>query len=174
MLKKIQKQNLLLSVPSVKQDKNTFLFKSRIVKVTNKLKLNSQVIITQKKQLPKIVGDIRHYPPANKEWKNSAYAYNKNTLRSTAALDKVANRTIRSYFNLTNNRKLARSYRMRNLIRRSTSKRIYTSKPEIKQTSDKVNITVYTFNREGQFLLRKLYFYNKSMNMNRDIFLHKI
>ena len=177
MLKTIKKQNLnavgLQSALTVRQDKNTYLFKSRIAKLANKLKLNTQVI-TQKKQLPKIVGEIRHYPPANKEWKNSAYAYNKETLRSTAGLDKVANRTIRSYFNLTNNRKLARSYRMRNLIRRSTSKRIYTSKPEIKQTSNNVNITVYVFNREGQFLLRKLYFYNKSMNMNRDIFLHKI
>jgi len=68
MLKKIKTQNLLLSVPNVKQDKNTFLFKSRIAKLAaNQLKLNSQVIITQKKQLPKIVGDIRHYPPANKE-----------------------------------------------------------------------------------------------------------
>jgi len=173
MLKKIKKQNLLISAPTVRQDKNTFLFKSRIAKVANSLKLNTQ-LIAPKKQLTKIVGEIRHYPPANKEWKNSAYAYNKDTLRSSAALDRVANRTIRSYFNLTNNRKLARSYRMRNLIRRSTSKRVYTSKPEIKQTSTNVNITVYVFNREGQFLLRKLYFYNKSMNMNRDIFLHKI
>lgn len=173
MIKKIQKQNLLISAPNIRQDRNIFLFKSRIAKLANSLKLN-QKIIAPKKQLPKIVGDIRHYPPANKEWKNSAYAYNKDTLRSSAALDKVANRTIRSYFNLTNNRKLARSYRMRNLIRRSTSKRVYTSKPEIKQTSSNVNITVYVYNREGQSIFRKLYFYNKSMNMNRDIFLHKI
>ena len=130
--------------------------------------------ITKKAKQPPIVGEIRHYPPANKEWKNSIYAYNKNSLRSTAALDKIASRTIKSYFNLTNNRKLARSFRMRNLIRRTTSKRIFTSKPEIKQTSNKVNITVYTFNREGQFLLRKLYFYKKNMNINRDIYLHKI
>ena len=127
-----------------------------------------------KKLLPKIVGDIKHYPPANKEWKNSIYAYNKNSLRSIAAMDRLASKTIKSHFNLTNNRKLARSYRMRNLIRRTTSKRIFTSKPEIKQTSNKVNITVYILNREGQFLLRKLYFYKKNMNINRDVYLHKI
>ena len=126
------------------------------------------------KILPKIVGDKRHYPPANKEWKNSIYAYNKNSLTSLAALDRVTNKTIKSYFNLTDNTKLARSYRMRNLIRRTTSKRVFVSKPEIKQTSNKVNITVYILNREGQFLLRKLYFYKKNMNINRDVYLHKL
>ena len=63
---------------------------------------------------------------------------------------------------------------MRNLIRRTTSKRVFVSKPEIKQTSNKVNITVYILNREGQFLLRKLYFYKKNMNINRDVYLHKL
>lgn len=124
--------------------------------------------------LPKIVGDIRHYPPANKEWKNSIYAYNKNSLRSLPALDKMATKTIKSYFSLTNNKKLARSERMRNLIRRRTVKRLFVSKPEIKQTSDKVNITVYTFNREKQFFLRKIYFYDRNMYINKNIYLYKL
>jgi hypothetical protein len=70
----------------------------------------------------------------------------------------MAKKLIKSYFYLTMDKTIARSRRMRNLIRKSTGKKLYISSPEIKQTSDKVNITVYTFDRERQFLLRKLYF----------------
>lgn len=86
----------------------------------------------------------------------------------------MATKTIKSYFSLTNNKKLARSERMRNLIRRRTVKRLFVSKPEIKQTSDKVNITVYTFNRERQFFLRKIYFYDRNMYINKNIYLYKL
>jgi CHASE2 domain-containing sensor protein len=51
---------------------------------------------------------------------------------------------------------------MRNLIRRNSTKKLFVSKPEIKQTNDKVIITAYTADREKDFLLRKLYFFNKS------------
>ena len=77
----------------------------------------------------------------------------------------MAGKMIKSYFNLNNNKKIARSKRMRTLIRRSTVKRLFVSKPEIKQSAEKVNITVYTFDREKQFYMRKLYFYNKSLNL---------
>jgi hypothetical protein len=113
----------------------------------------------------KIVGDSKHFSPANKEWKNSTYAYNKNSIKSISVLDKMAGKMIKGYFNLGNSKKIARSKRMRTLIRRSTIKRLFVSKPEIKQTADKVMITVYTFDREKQFYIRKLYFYNKSLNL---------
>jgi hypothetical protein len=77
----------------------------------------------------------------------------------------MAGKMIKSYFNLSNRKKIARSKRMRTLIRRSTVKRIFVSRPEIKQSADKVMITVYTFDREKQFYIRKLYFYNKSLNL---------
>jgi hypothetical protein len=100
-------------------------------------------------------------------------------LKSLPALDKMANKTITGYFSLSNNKKLARSKRMRNLIRRSTVKRLFVSRPEIKQTSDKVNLTVYTFDREKQFLLRKMYFYNRNISasgrrINKDIYLYRL
>jgi len=115
----------------------------------------------------KMVGKSKHFSPANKEWKNSTYAYNKNSIRSISLLDKMAGKMIKGYFNLSNSKKIARSKRMRTLIRRSTAKRLFVSKPEIKQTSDKVMITVYTFDREKQFYIRKLYFYNKSLNLHK-------
>jgi len=91
----------------------------------------------------------------------------------------MADKTIKSYFNLSNNKKLARSKRMRNLIRRSTVKRLFVSRPEIKQTSDKVNLTVYTFNRDKQFLLRKMYFYNRNISasgrrIHKDVYLYRL
>lgn len=103
-------------------------------------------------------GLSKHNPPANKEWVNSVYSYNKNNLRSLPVKDLMAKKLIKSYFYLTMDKTIARSRRMRNLIRKSSGKKLYISSPEIKQTSDKVNITVYTFDRERQFLLRKLYF----------------
>ena len=135
---------------------------------------SSLVPKVQEKKLKKIVGETRHYPPANKEWRNSIYAFNKNNIKSLPVQDKMASKTIKSYFNLSNNKKLARSRRMRNLIRRNTVKRLFVSRPEIKQTSDKVNLTVYTFNREKQFLLRKMYFYNRNMYIQKDIYLYKL
>lgn len=122
--------------------------------------------------VPKIVGDNKHYSPANNEWKNSSYAYNKNKNRSTSILDKMAARIIKSYFNLSNSQKLARSKRMRNLLRRISNKKIFVTKPEIKQTADKVNITVYTYDREKQFYIRKLHFYNKNLKLY-NLFLNK-
>lgn len=110
-----------------------------------------------------VVGETRHYPAASKEWSNSIYAYNKNTVKSLPAKDKVANSLLKSYFNFVavsqNNTK---SIRMRNLIRRNSTKKLFVSKPEIKQTNDKVIVTAYTADREKDFLLRKLYFFNKS------------
>jgi hypothetical protein len=122
---------------------------------------NTQIV---GKRAAKIEGETRHYPPANKEWKNSVYAYNKKNVRSLPLQDKMANKIIQSYFNLSNEKKIARSKRMRNLIRRSTTKRLFVSKPEVKQTNKKVIITVYTFDREKQFLLRKMYFYNRKIS----------
>ena len=118
------------------------------------------------------VGKNKLFSPANKEWKNSTYAYNKNSIRSISILDKMAGKMIKGYFNLSNRKKIARSKRMRTLIRRSTVKRLFVSRPEIKQSADKVMITVYTFDREKQFYIRKLYFYNKSLNLY-NIWLNK-
>ena len=149
-------------------------FKNIILKNVITEKKLAELGTTTIKKLPKIVGETRHYPPANKEWRNSIYAFNKNNIKSLPVLDKMASKTIKSYFNLSNNKKLARSKRMRNLIRRSTVKRLFVSRPEVKQTSDKVNVTVYTFDREKQFLLRKMYFYNRNMYLDKDIYLYKL
>lgn len=144
-----------------KQSKTLFSLKQTLCKSSSRsCRFYSQPTDMSKGEFAaaKLIGDTKHYPPANKEWRNSVYAYNKNSLRSLAAKDSIAKRLIKGYFSLSMEKTIARSKRMRSLIRKSTAKKLFISSPEIKQTNDKVIITVYTFDREKQFLLRKLYF----------------
>nr|YP_009546711.1 ribosomal protein S3 [Heterodermia speciosa]AYP35451.1 ribosomal protein S3 [Heterodermia speciosa] len=113
----------------------------------------------------------RHYPPANKEWFNSIYAYNKNTLKLLPVADKVTLKVLQNYFNLYSpklNRK-ARLNRIKNkkkrYIRLSTN-RILISRPELKHTSKKVVISVYVYNRQEFFYLRN---YEKWLNRTPDL-----
>ncbi len=118
----------------------------------------------------KIRGETRHYSPANKEWSNSIYAFNKNSIKTLPIKDKLASNLIKSYFNFVpNSKSKARSRRMRNLIRRNSTKKIFVSRAEVKQTNDKVVITVYTVDREKESFIRKTYFFNKSYKTKKKI-----
>lgn len=44
-------------------------------------------------------GKFKHYPPANKEWFNSIYTYNKNLIKLLPSIDKTLSGFIKSYFN---------------------------------------------------------------------------
>ena len=104
------------------------------------------------------VGNTRHYPPANKEWFNSIYAYNKNTTKLLPVADKVIIRLIKSYFNLYS-RKLEKKIRSRRLSRkmkRLTTRRIMVSRAELKHSSDKVTITLYIYNRQKIYYLNRI------------------
>lgn len=108
------------------------------------------------------MSEIRHYPPANKEWFNSLYAYNKDTSKLLASADKVIFKLIKSYFNLYS-KKLESKIRSRRLamrIRKLSTNRILVSRPELKHSSDKINITIYLYNRQ------KIYFFNKIKKIN--------
>lgn len=104
------------------------------------------------------VTKARHYPPATKEWFNSIYAFNKNTLKFLPSADKFVIRFIRGYFNMFS-RKLERKIRARRLRlwqRRLSTKRILVSKPELKHTSEKVILNLYVYNRQKVYYLRKM------------------
>lgn len=73
----------------------------------------------------------------------------------------MSNNLINNYFYLTTIKHKLRSRRMRSLREKFSKKRIFVAKPEIKQNNDKVIITVFAFNREKQFLLKKLFFYDR-------------
>jgi hypothetical protein len=101
-------------------------------------------------------GDIRHFPPANKEWINSAYFYNKNTMKSMPIADKAVNKLIKGYFNLSQLIQKKRSKRIQIRFRRLSLNRILVSKSEIKHSNNKAIITVYLYNRKKKLFMRKI------------------
>ena len=111
----------------------------------------------------------KHYAPAIKEWNNSVYNYNNKGMIDIPVKDAAAKSFIKSYFNLVMTPKLiTKSHRMRTLIRRSSSKNVLISNPEIKQNNNKAVITVYLFNRENQLYKKKLLFIKKWLKKNND------
>ncbi len=130
-----------------------------MLKIFNKLKKkNYNVYRNIPKKSNNKVDITRHYPPANKEWFNSIYAYNKNTIKLLPTMDKVILRFLKSYFNLYS-RKLENKVRFiktRIRFRRLSTNRILISKAELKHTSDKVIITLYIYNRQKKYYLNKL------------------
>lgn len=103
-------------------------------------------------------GKAKHYPPANKEWFNSVYAYNKNAIKLLPITDQVILKLVKSYLNIYS-RKLenkTRSRRLRIRVRRLSTNRILVSRPELKHTNDKVIVTVYVYNRQKKYYLNKI------------------
>ena len=100
---------------------------------------------------------IKQHAYSSKEWYNSIYAYNKNTLNLLPVADKIIINLIKSYFNLyskiLNYRIRYRSLRTK--IRRKSSHRIYVSKAEFSHIINKLIITIYIYNRQ------KYNFFNK-------------
>ena len=112
-------------------------------------------------------GINRHYPPANIEWLNSIYAYNKNTTKLLPVADKALLKLIKSYFNLynsrlekkikyTSSRFYVKSPSLRLKLRRLSIKRVLVSRAELKHTSDKVNITIYIYSRHLKYYIKKI------------------
>ena len=116
------------------------------------------------------LGRNRHYPPANKEWFNSIYAYNKNTPKLLPIADKVLSKLTKSYFNLYSLilEKKIKSRRVRKWSRRLSTNRILISKAELKHTSDKVIITIYVYNRQEKNHLKKMRKINIIAKLKKD------
>ena len=118
--------------------------------------------------LKKKIGDIgitKYLPSFSKEWKNTIYSYNKNTLKNIPVNDLNINKIIKGYFNLyfKNNEYTGSKFillkRRRNLLRR-----IHVSNAEIKHTNNKAIITLYTLNREKNVLKKKYLKINKKIS----------
>nr|YP_009827967.1 ribosomal protein S3 [Antarctomyces pellizariae]YP_010943469.1 ribosomal protein S3 [Antarctomyces psychrotrophicus]QIZ74881.1 ribosomal protein S3 [Antarctomyces pellizariae]WLS55498.1 ribosomal protein S3 [Antarctomyces psychrotrophicus] len=109
------------------------------------------------------IGPIRFFPPATKEWFNSIYAYNKNSIKNLSVADKTIRKLINSYFSLFFNKNIIRSKKILRRLRRLSLKKIFISKAELKHTNSNVNITLYVYNEEKRDLDRKL---NKLENLH--------
>ena len=120
-----------------------------------------KLLINKRSQQSDLINNIKHYPPSNKEWFNSVYAYNINTVKPYVSLDKTASKLISNYFNLYSNRLEGRvkkmSARWLRIKRAKLSiNKIIVSKPELKHRNNKVIITLYVYNAQKKYYLNKI------------------
>lgn len=128
---------------------------------TNKPLIFSKKVNLKHKIIPldiitNTIGPVRFFPPATKEWFNSIYAYNKNSIKNLSVADKTISKIIKSYFSLFFDKKIIRSKKLLRRLRRLSLKKIFISKAELKHTNSNVNITLYVYNEEKRDLDRKL------------------
>lgn len=120
------------------------------------------------------IGPTRVFPTATKEWCNSVYAYNQNYIKNLSIADKTLSQLVKSYFNFYFNKKVLKSSKIAMRFRRLSLNKILISKAELKHTSSKVTVTLYTYNAEKVFLTLKLknlikaYFTSKLKNIEID------
>lgn len=101
---------------------------------------------------------IKHFPSSVRNWDNSIFSYNKNTLPLIPNISKLALKIIRNYFYLYN-KNVERKLRRKALalrFRKISTSRIFLSKGEFKHTNNKVIITLYIYNRQKNNYLLKL------------------
>lgn len=125
----------------------------------------------------------KDFPVSTREWNNSIYVFNNNTLGLIPQATVSTIKLIKGYLNIYN-LNLERKMRKARLLRRFrklSSHKTYVSNGEFKHTNDKVIITLYTYNRQKYnylSVLKKRYlslFYNKKKRkkLNKRFFLIK-
>ena len=100
----------------------------------------------------------KDFVPVVRDWKNSIYVYNKNTISLIPVASRLVMKLIKGYFNSYNlniESKL-RSSRLRRRNRKLSTNKIFLSEGEFKHTNDKVNITLYVYNKQKLNYLSKL------------------
>lgn len=102
------------------------------------------------------VASTRYFPPVSREWINSIYVFNKNSIKNFPMYDIKINFLIRSFFNLQFNHKFLLKKYISYRKRLKSFNKIFASKAEVKHTNNKAILTVYVYNREKISLLKKI------------------
>lgn len=122
----------------------------------NKLKIFNNNINNNYKFIPfnLKLSDYReiYENPISKEWKNTVYFFDKNSLKNIPLNDMNLNKIIKSYFNLHFKNKFLHLKHMSLKRRNSLLRRIYVSNIEIKHTNNKAIITLYVINTQKKTL----------------------
>lgn len=125
--------------------------------IKSKLKLKNTY---KKKSLNKANVPIynKDFVPTVRDWKNSIYVYNKNALSLIPVASRLVNKLIKGYFNSynLNIESQLRKESLRRRLRKLSTNKIFVSDGEFKHTNDKVNITLYVYNRQKLNYLLKL------------------
>lgn len=92
----------------------------------------------------------KDFIPAVRDWKNSIYVYNKNALNLVPVAGRLVNSLIKGYFNSYDSdiESELRKERLRHRSMKLSTNKIFVSDSEFKHTNDKVNITLYVYNRQ--------------------------
>jgi len=98
--------------------------------------------------------NYKHYSPANLEWFNSVYNYNLEQ-KLLPISDKIVINLIKNYINLKF-KTILNSSRPGPRLKGLTTNKIFLSNSSIKHTSNKIIITLYIYNREFFYLIKKL------------------
>ena len=146
----------MLTIFLKKSKKNDELLDNRQTSLVNEISLNKDVSLSASKETRPPRGETRHYLPATKEWLNSIYTYSVNYMKTLAITENVVNKIIKSYFflRLVDMKKIFKGMSKRQRL--FSVNRIFVSKAEMKHTNNKVIITLYTYNKESNYFIRKL------------------
>jgi len=119
-------------------------------------KINSKYKVIPLRVTNNTLGITKHFPVATKEWFNSIYAFNKNSIKNLTISDKNLTKLIKSYFNLYLSKNIFNSKNIATRFRRLAVNKIFISRAELKHTNSKVIITLYAYNEERRILIRKI------------------
>ena len=124
------------------------IIKSKLNTTFKKKSLNS----------PNVTIYNRDVVPAVRNWKSSIYAYNKNAISLIPIKSKFVMKLVKGYFNSYHLEleSLLRKERLRRRFRKISTNRIFISDGEFKHTNDKVNVTLYVYNKQKLNYLLKL------------------
>jgi len=123
--------------------------------IKSKLKIKYK---NKSENVKKVNKYYKDFAPAVRQWKDSVYVFNKNTLSLIPEANKIAITLIKGYFNLFNLKleKKLRKKRLKLRQKKISINKIFVSGGEFKHTNDKINITLYLFNRQKHNYLLKL------------------
>lgn len=154
---------------------NIFLDSNKNITL-NKIKNSNYKLCFNSKNNKYNIDYTTHFSPANLEWNNTIYTYNKSSIKHLPSIDKMIIALIKSYFNLFNPKyenKIGSIYKNIKLRRFSINK-IFLSKTELKHTNNKIVITIYVYDRQKKYLVNKLKTINTMLLLNNANIIKRI
>jgi hypothetical protein len=171
---KIIKSLTYFSANEIRQEQKPYLSKGVLVLQVGKRAFHNKMALSLENLTPKIfikkinidkvktiplntqhsLGYFRHFPATNTEWSSSIYAHNNNNhIKSLPILDKNIVKLLKSFFNFYHISELLKTEHVLLRFRRTSLKKIFVSKAELKHTNSKVIINIHVYNLQKRLLM---------------------